>query len=143
MEIEVTTRSKAKRELIYAVASLYAQNLNIEKSKYKLTIGTVSGLAKADKINGAVVFLGEKTLFMTLDSRLSIEQLIQTMAHEMVHVKQYAKGQLKVVNPLRGDPYFTWMGKKCKKHYFECPWELEAFGRERILANRVAQIISG
>lgn len=143
MEITIINRSQEKRELLKAVASLYAKILKINNSKYSLTIGTISGLAKADKMNGAVVLLGENTLFMSLDSKLSVDQLIQTMAHEMVHVKQYAKGQLKVVYPKRGDPYFTWLGKRSKKNYFESPWELEAFSRERILANKVVQIISG
>lgn len=142
MKIKVITRSQGKRELIEAVASLYAQILNVGKSKYMLTIGTVSGLAKADKINGAVTFLGDNQLFMALESKLPMEQLIQTLAHEMVHVKQYAKGQLKVVTPKRGEPYFTWLGKKVKSKYHESPWELEAFGRERIMANKVAYMIA-
>ncbi len=143
MEINVNIRSQAKRELIYAVASLYAKILRIRESKYTLTIGTISGLAKADKMNGAVVLLENKHLLLTLDSRLSLEKLFQTLAHEMVHVKQYAKGQLKVVYPARGESYFTWFGKRHKKHYYDSPWELEAFSRERILANKVAQILFG
>lgn len=142
MEIKVITRSREKQELIQSVAGLYADILNVGASKYTLTICTIPGLAKADKINGAVTFLGENKLFMTLESRLQLDQLIQTLAHEMVHVKQYAKGQLKVVYPKRGSPYFTWLNKKVKTNYYESPWELEAFSRERILANKVAQLIS-
>jgi hypothetical protein len=142
MEIEVVTSSKGKRELIESVASLFAQALNIEKSKYKLTIGTVSGLAKADKINGSVCLVGPKYLLMFLDSRLPISQLFITLAHEMVHVKQYAKGQLKVRTTKRGNHIFTWLGKKYNLDYYDLPWELEAFSKERILANKVAQILS-
>lgn len=142
MDITVLARSQKKRELIKSVASLFAEILNVDKSKFALTIGTVAGLAKADRMNGAVVLLGDRKIFLSLDSKLSLEQLIQTLAHEMVHVKQYAKGQLKIVYPNRGKSYFTWLGKKYKTNYYESPWELEAFSRERILANKVAQIIS-
>ena len=143
MEITVLSRSKDKRELIKAVASLYAEKLNVDNSKYELTIATVSGLAKADKINGGVCLIGPKFLLMTLDSRLDIEQLMITLAHEMVHVKQYAKGQLKVKYNRKGNPTFLWRGRKFKESYYDQPWEIEAFSKERVLANRVAQIIEG
>ena len=143
MEITVLSRSKDKRELIKAVASLYAQTLNVDNSKYELTIATVSGLAKADKINGGVCLIGPKYLLMTLDSRLDIEQLMITLAHEMVHVKQYAKGQLKVKYNRKCEPRFIWMGRKYNKDYYDMPWEIEAFSRERILANKISQIIEG
>ena len=143
MKITVLSRSKDKRELIKAVASLYADKLNVDNSKYELTIATVSGLAKADKINGGVCLIGPKFLLMTLDSRLCVEQLMITLAHEMVHVKQYAKGQLKVKYDRSGEPKFTWLGRKSKTTYYDHPWELEAFSKERILANMVAKIIEG
>lgn len=144
MKIKVITRSQAKRELIYSVASLYADILKITKSKYSLTIGTIPGLVKADKMNGGVVLVEDRVLFMPIDSRLHIEQLMQTLAHEMVHVKQYAKGQLRVEYTEEGDPYYVWLGKKADPTlcYLESPWELEAFQRERILANKIVQIIS-
>ena len=49
----------------------------------------------------------------------------------MVHVKQYAKGELKDfirVNRIK------WMGKiydESKLDYWEQPWEIEAHGREK------------
>jgi len=143
MEIEVITRSKGKRELIHTVASLFAQTLNLKSSKYKLTIGTVSGIAKADETNGAVCQIGPKDLMMFIDSRLPLHQLLITLAHEMVHVKQYAKGQLKLKTTRRGNTFFTWLGKKYKGEYYDLPWEIEAFSRERVLANIVARIIRG
>ena len=143
MEIEVITRSKGKRELIHTVASLFAQTLNIKSSTYKLTIGTISGLAKADKMNGVVCQIGPKYLMMWIDSRLSLDQLFITLAHEIVHVKQYAKGQLKVRTTRRGNSIFTWLGKKHTGDYYDLPWEIEAFSRERVLANIVARIIRG
>lgn len=142
MKIEVLSRSLEKKEFIEAVAAFYAEKLHIDKSRYSLKIHTISGLAKHDKINGSVMYLGNKQLLLSLESSLSSDKLLQTLAHEMVHVKQYAKGQLKVVYPKRGNPYFSWLGKKVKSNYYESPWELEAFSRERILANKVAQLIS-
>jgi hypothetical protein len=76
---------------------------------------------------------------MIIDSSLGFERLLLTLAHEMVHVKQYAKGQVK--NNSQGKVRF-WMGKSVRKDYYEQPWELEAFSKERILANKVFKILS-
>lgn len=67
------------------------------------------------------------------------EDIIQTLAHEMVHVKQHAKNELQsgVAVPCRGGfkLYSKWMGKVWKPrrkedHYYDSPWEIEAYGRE-------------
>jgi len=68
-----------------------------------------------------------------------INEMIKTLGHEMVHVKQHAKNELQsgIMIPARGGLKITsrWMGQiwkpKAKEHdYFDSPWEIEAFGRE-------------
>jgi len=50
----------------------------------------------------------------------------------MVHLKQYAKGELKdYIKPAR---MIGWMGEKYlmeELDYWEQPWEIEAYGREK------------
>lgn len=67
------------------------------------------------------------------------DDVLKTLAHEMVHVKQYAKNELKsgIVVPARGGIRVTsrWMGenwnpKGKEDHYWDAPWEIEAYGRE-------------
>lgn len=67
------------------------------------------------------------------------DDIIQTLAHEMVHVKQYAKNELQsgVMVAARGGLKMSskWMGKVWKPkekedHYYDSPWEIEAYGRE-------------
>lgn len=60
-----------------------------------------------------------------VDKKLNLRKLLATVAHEMVHVKQYARREL------TGD--YTWQGKtyhpkRCD--YWDQPWEIEAHGRE-------------
>lgn len=73
---------------------------------------------------------GEYIIF--LQPKLSIPELCQTLAHEMVHVKQYAKGQLKL--KAKG---IVWCGKLYKESdnlsYVNRPWEIEAMKKETIL----------
>jgi hypothetical protein len=76
---------------------------------------------------------------MLIDSGLDMERLVLTLAHEMVHVKQYARGQIK--HKLGGKTYY-WMGKPIRKQYYDQPWEVEAFSKERVLANKIFQIVN-
>jgi hypothetical protein len=75
---------------------------------------------------------------MNLDSGIGVERLITTLAHEMVHVKQYAKGQIKSSKSCKTN---YWMGKNIRKEYFEQPWEIEAYSKERVLANKIFHMI--
>lgn len=68
---------------------------------------------------------------ITINPNLGKRNMLLVLAHEMVHVKQYAKGELKDfirVNRIK------WMGKiydESKLDYWEQPWEIEAHGREK------------
>jgi hypothetical protein len=69
----------------------------------------------------------------------NLQEMIKTLAHEMVHVKQHAKNELQngIMIPTKGGLRMTsrWMGKIWKPkrnedHYFDSPWEVDAYGRE-------------
>ena len=68
---------------------------------------------------------------ITVDPNLGKRNMLLVLAHEMVHIKQYAKGELKDyvrVNKVK------WKGKvynDAKIDYWEQPWEIEAHGREK------------
>lgn len=52
------------------------------------------------------------------------------LAHEMVHVKQFAKGELK--DSIRWPELTKWKNEYIEEsshHYYEYPWEIEAYGR--------------
>ena len=68
-----------------------------------------------------------------------IDEMIKVLGHEMVHVKQHAKNELQTGHAVaaRGGLkiYSKWMGQIWKPkgkedHYFDSPWEIEAYGRE-------------
>ena len=61
-----------------------------------------------------------------IDKTQPLRRLLETVAHEMVHVKQYARREL---HPSTD----AWMGKTYnpkKISYWDLPWEIEAHGRE-------------
>lgn len=72
---------------------------------------------------------------VNINPALSTRELIECLAHEMVHVKQYAKGELKM-NWKKNTA--TWHGvvysandmESYDHKYYTLPWEIEAHGRE-------------
>lgn len=67
------------------------------------------------------------------------DDLVKTIAHEMVHVKQYAKNELSKqlrVSKGKGFKMATkwqgefWLPKTKEDEYWDAPWEIEAYGRE-------------
>lgn len=67
---------------------------------------------------------------ITVNRNLSKRQTLIALAHEMVHVKQYAKGELKDYIKVNKS---KWMGEiidPAEVDYWEQPWEIEAHGRE-------------
>lgn len=59
-------------------------------------------------------------------SMQSMRYMLMTLAHECVHVKQYSLGELK-----EGHTHWRHLCMPQDINYWESPWEIEAFGRER------------
>jgi|TARA_B000000609_G_scaffold107883_1_gene83106 hypothetical protein len=55
-------------------------------------------------------------------------RLLETVAHEMVHVKQFARGELYENSANKHRWQGTWLNKD--PEYWDAPWEIEAHGRE-------------
>lgn len=75
-----------------------------------------------------------KDYILRFDSSLSTDDLLVTAAHEMVHVKQYATGELKQYSNMRGYRY--------KNDFYPLnynliyrPWEIEAAMLENVLVD--------
>jgi hypothetical protein len=71
-------------------------------------------------------------------TKASLLDMGTTLAHEMVHVRQLAKGQMKFLpNQNR-----IWMGKRYsnKTHYLDQPWELDAFARQEIVFRKAIEL---
>lgn len=64
---------------------------------------------------------------------MTIFDLISTVCHEMVHVKQYARGELKWRHRV-GKQQWKSTVIAGELDYMDLPWEKEAFKKERALA---------
>ena len=66
---------------------------------------------------------------------------IAILAHEMVHVKQFVRKEMVInVTPKRSTYY--WKGKRVVADYYNQPWEIEAWKKERLLATRIYAIFN-
>lgn len=138
MQIIVHSASPGKQALVEASAKLYEQELGLKNSKYTVEIQFKKGLAKRQGMRGCVSDIAPKYLIMLLDADLKDNALFETLAHEMIHVKQYARGQFRI------DRNKTiWLGKPLKLKYYQQPWEIEAMSKEKVLASKIYSIVWG
>ena len=142
MNIEVLSRSKARKELIENASKFYAQLLNLDFSTYTVFICTQHNLRKLDGNNGVCGKTGKRQITVAIDSRLSMIRTLYTLAHEMVHVKQIARGQYRSEPSRNGKHKRFWLGKQVAVSYLKRPWELEAFRMEDVLVGSLLQTLA-
>lgn len=125
------TRDKRLKTLLAVAAEFYCSNLMTSRLVHNISINIQlkkgleeDGFCCIEDYNTA----GKPREFtIELDRGLNDKTLLTVLAHECVHVKQYAMGEL-------DDNLSVWRGRKVnsdKVPYWEHPWEIEAYGRER------------
>lgn len=136
LRIKGKTSKKFEKEISKAV-EFFWNKLEIKEpiEQIKLCVRIENFKKKEDSYRG----------FCTIDNPLkytihinknSIDKL-KTLAHEMVHLKQYLHGELNHI-----DEDDLWMGelwlttKEPSDAYYDSPWEIEAYGREYGLYQR-------
>jgi hypothetical protein len=75
-----------------------------------------------------------RSFLIEIHPHLGSRRILETLAHEMVHVKQYIENET-------NDELTRWRGKKVdpdKIDYWVQPWEIDAYGRETGLLTKFA-----
>ena len=136
MLVNVTGSNKATRKLVHAATWFYAEKLMGKRliNNLKLNIKLKRGLYKKDNTEGTAIWEDEsyrpKEFTIELDCGAKIRNLLITLAHEMVHIKQWAKGEM-YEYAITGKVRF--MKTKYDMNdmdYWDYPWEIEAYGRQ-------------
>lgn len=113
------------------------RNLEITVRLKDLTKQGAYGYCFADPNSEAVRADRPRVFEIEVHSKMKLRKILETVAHEMVHVKQYARSELyqgQRVNKYR------WQGKWVgEMDYWDEPWEIEAHGREAGLFIRWAE----
>lgn len=129
MEFHVEAGPETKRFIEAVLPSMLTQ-LGLNSSRKFLMIKVDRDL---EDHGTTVPMTGIDTVLVVLKPRRNRLELGVTLAHELVHVRQLAKGILKITP--RGK---KWCGKFYSRRtpYLDQPWEQEAFARQEIVFRR-------
>ena len=123
MTIRITGGTKTQKKYARSMVKFCIKTLMPRMKTLDITVNLTSP-------NGAMGYCLEldnnRSFEIEADKKLRLRKLLETIAHEMVHVKQYARRELHPVHN-------TWCGKTYNPKttdYWDLPWEIEAHGRE-------------
>ena len=129
------------REFLSSLMPSMIDQLGLTRSRRAVLVKITSdGL---EGMEGATMYIDVADCYLVLikqPRRLTKSSLINmatTLAHEMVHVRQLAKGQLKYLSSQTK----IWMGRRYTKKtsYLDQPWEQDAFARQEIIMRRAIE----
>ena len=129
-QISVSGGTKKQRELVESMVWYCIDKLGMGRMR---TLEIDVSLKKIDTACGYCLCIDERDFELEIGKTLSLRRLLETVAHEMVHVKQYARKELTVNHAWKGVPIDP------ETEYWDLPWEIEAHGREVGLFIRWAQ----
>lgn len=135
--IEVTGGTEKQRQLVQSIAEYSAIKLMGSRLAAVVDVDielrhdmghTLGNATWNDNNNRPRDF----TVEINASNHIRLRRILESVAHEMVHVKQFAKGEIKdlISRPIN---IRKWMGKEFNTDaicYWDCPWEIEAYGRE-------------
>lgn len=115
-----------KAKFVNAILPSMIKQLGLSNSRKSLLIR----IARECDGMGMTIPLDGLDSYVIVIKPMKLKDVGLTLAHEMTHVRQMAKGILKTVN---GSTY--WNGKKYSKKtpYLDQPWEVDAFARQEII----------
>ena len=136
MIIHVKGSNKAVRKLVEIAAWYYAEKLMGKRliNNLEININLKRNLYEKDKSEGTAIWEDEssrpKEFTIELDCDTKVRNILITLAHEMVHVKQWAKNEM--YEYYKGDEV-RFMKTKYDMNdlnYWDFPWEIEAYGKQ-------------
>ena len=125
--------SRRNKKFVEAILPSMILQLKLEKCTKAVVIRVKD---ECDDNHGITVDLSDITgcYMVVIKPARKLKDIGLTLAHEMVHVKQLAKGVLK--NKQNGT--HIWAGKCYNKRtkYLDMPWEIEAFSKQELILRR-------
>jgi len=133
MEYHIEASGKTRQYIESVLPSMMAQ-LGLDRSRKLLVIKVDSDLTE---LGTTVPLTGIDTFLVVLKPTKNWVNLGVTLAHELTHVAQFAKGLLKPTAKGR-----TWKGKfyKADHPYLDQPWEIQAFANQEIVFRRAIEL---
>jgi len=124
--------TKQKRELAESVARFCIHKLMPRMKTLEVAITLSRDMDGAD---GFCLNRTNREFELEIDSRLDYEDFVSCICHEMTHVKQHARGELKdhtlAIKLWKGTEHITLYSTV--DEYMSLPWEAEAYEQQEIL----------
>lgn len=142
MEYKIESSNVRIRKFLESLMPSFIEQLGLTNSKRAVLVKVTKDLDK--DFQGATMNVEVADCMIVLIkppkrlTPMSLMDMSGTLAHEMVHVKQIAKGQMKFLpNEAR-----IWKGKRYSKKtkYLDMPWEIDAFSRQELLLRRALEL---
>ena len=133
MEFLVEGPPRAKKFIESLLPNMITQ-LKLTRSRNLVHVMLDSDLQEQGTV---VPFQGLNTFLIVLKPDRNLVNLGVTLAHELIHVAQFAKGILKVAPKGR-----LWRGKfySNKTPYLYQPWEIQAFAKQELIMRRAIEL---
>ena len=142
MEYLVEAKNEHAQKFIDSLMPSIIDQLGLARSRRAVLVKVTNDIEEG--MQGATLDIKIADCYLVLirqPKRITKASLLEmgvTLAHEMVHVRQLAKGQMKFLpNQAR-----IWMGKRFSKKttYLDQPWELDAFARQEIVFRKAIEL---
>jgi hypothetical protein len=141
MEYQVEANSTKVQKFLDAIMPSIIEQLGLTNSRKAVLVKVTND--QLDGMEGATFNMEFADCYLVLIkparriTKINLLHIALTLAHEMVHVRQLAKGMMKFLpNNER-----VWMGKRYSKKtkYLDMPWELDAFAKQEIVLRKAIE----
>lgn len=130
ISINVENGIAKERQLMTDLAYYCVKKLMPRKQNLEIDIIQIKNLQETDGELASCIDTEDLNTFeIQLDKGMSLRKKLLSVAHEMVHVKQFTRKELEHTSSINRQ---LWRGKNynTKNRYYDLPWEIEAYGRE-------------
>lgn len=136
-------RSKVMKDLFARSVEYYCSKLMSKRMCQSLEVYIILKKKLENDFAGYCSYLdhhkGIRQFEIELCKGQTVRETLSSLAHEVVHLKQFATGELK--DTMHPGNMSVWHGEKInedKVDYWDLPFEIEAYGREKGLYTRFA-----
>tara|TARA_A100001035_G_C27762386_1_gene491908 strand:- start:316 stop:783 length:468 start_codon:yes stop_codon:yes gene_type:complete len=133
MQVHIKGGSKRQKQLVRSMVNFCQKKLMPKMYNIEVNIN-LRNFGKDDSLGYAIPsdyadLHRPREFDVDINKQQKLRRLLETVAHEMVHVKQFARGEL--YESVRRNKH-RWQGKwlNTDPKYWDQPWEIEAHGRE-------------
>ena len=133
-QVSVTGGTKRQRDIVHRVTAFVIKQLmpRMRTLDIEIKLKNIKSAAIGYCMEGDT----NREFEIEIDRNIGLLSMASTVAHELVHVKQYARREMdsRITSGLA-----RWKGRRVREDtpYDQLPWEVEAYRMERELINKM------